>query len=178
MVPSVEVLAEPSSGGGRWLRTDDQGEATLRGLPVGEVVVHAGRAGVYGRADASATGAFVASSSATVEPGRSATVTLQVPARDAWVAGTVIDRDGVPVADASVRLESVWEFVRPDGMSVRSVAATSTTDIDGQFRIEGLEDGTYFVSATARGRGAAVGPFEANQELLPLRLPDAEAPDP
>src|SRR5215469_2941446 len=62
----------------------------------------------------------------------------------AMIAGTVRDRAGVPVSDASVRMEH-------DGHSLLQ----TTTKSDGSFTFAGLASGVYVISAEKAGQRSA-----------------------
>jgi protocatechuate 3,4-dioxygenase beta subunit len=85
--------------------------------------------------------------------------------KGSFIAGKVVDTDGKPVAAATVRAHAqqvatrVWQRV------------TAQTKEDGTFRLEGLQEGTYYLRASKTGLGTA---YQSNvatgTELLELKM--------
>jgi RNA polymerase sigma factor (sigma-70 family) len=75
----------------------------------------------------------------------------QAPARDATIAGRVVDEAGRGLADVLVRAEP--ETPRPSA-EVRATAF-AVTGADGGFLLEGLDRGAYRLAAEAEGRAPA-----------------------
>jgi hypothetical protein len=74
--------------------------------------------------------------------GRVARVEIVVP--DHVLAGTVVNEDEIPVADAWVSCVGFELGVRGDRQTTRS-------DADGRFELRGLSQGAYLISAESRG---------------------------
>jgi protocatechuate 3,4-dioxygenase beta subunit len=81
---------------------------------------------------------------------------LVVLDRGAVVFGTVVDADGEPVADASVR-----EVPDQPAVSLATVPGQTGTDGDGRYRMEGLPTGRIAIAAEAPGHHRAVREIEA-----------------
>lgn len=138
--------------GRRRARTDAQGEVSLPRLPVGEVSVR-----VWAQRFSEA---LAGPASVEAEAVSELTVTLE-PLQG--LAGVVVDPEGAPIKGARVALH-------PEGMP-QSVN-TQRTRRDGSFRFEGLDQGSYEVSATHLrfGPSAIVSARAGQEEVLALSL--------
>jgi hypothetical protein len=124
-----------------------QGAYVLDGLPPGAFILEARRRGYvttqYGQRDPSSAGAPVR----LREGQRRTDVDITLP-RFSIVSGTVVDEYGEPMEGVSV-----WAFrplQREARPSFASTALPTGTDDRGQYRLMGLEPGTYFIAAMSR----------------------------
>lgn len=149
--------------------TDDDGKFAFVNLPAGRFTLMASRA------------SFITSAYGAKRPGRPGTA-ISVDAgqsvadvvirmwRGAVVAGTVRDDRGEPVAGVPV---TAVPARAPSGTGILTLTNNGTaTDNRGQFRIFGLEPGTYVVSAQPASSGA-LGPLTAPSEAEVDALFDA-----
>jgi hypothetical protein len=91
--------------------------------------------------------------------GRVARIEIIVP--DHVLAGTVVNEDEIPVADARVRCVGLE-------LGARGVIQTTRSDDDGRFELRGLSQGNYLISAETRG---------ARSEEHTLELDPDDPPD-
>jgi uncharacterized protein (DUF2141 family) len=157
--------------------TDDDGRFALRDLPAGRFSLTVER------------GAFVTSAYGAKRPGRAGTA-ITVTAgqqidnlrvrlwRGAVLAGVLRDEAGAPLADTPVAAIPVRE-VTIGGLTLSNNSG-ATTDDQGEFRIFGLEPGTYVVRAGAAqlGRGevaASEAEIDATFAALAARAGQAGA---
>lgn len=139
-LPSVEVslIGAESAVRPRAARTGSDGRFSFRGLPYGEYTLSFSKGG-YEAGDRVAASAVVDGAEPTAE--------LEVELRkSAVIAGRVTDRDGDPVADASVVVQ-VRQTMR--GRTGLRPVQSATTDDRGEFRIHGLGPEKYLLRATA-----------------------------
>jgi Carboxypeptidase regulatory-like domain len=133
--------------------TDDLGRFTLRDLPAGRFRLTAER------------GAYVTSVYGAKRPGRPGTLitvadgqqvaNLRVRLwRGAVVSGVVRDESGDPVPDVEVSAVPARE-VTPAALTLSNSSQATTNDL-GEFRIFGLEPGTYVVRAGTMTMGISV----------------------
>ncbi len=133
--------------------TDDEGWFALRGLPAGRFTLMAER------------GAFVTSVYGAKRPGRPGTPitladgqriqSLQVRLwRGAVVSGVLRDGLGAPLPNTAVAAVPVRE-VTPTGPTLGNNSQATTNDL-GEFRIFGLEPGTYIIRAGSPRLGRPV----------------------
>jgi hypothetical protein len=124
--------------------TDDEGRFTLRGLPAGRFTLTAER------------GAFIASQYGAKRPGRAGTpitvadgqplADLRVRLwRGAVLSGVLRDASGVPLANTPVAAVPARE-ASPAAPTLSNNSMARTNDL-GEYRIFGLEPGTYLVRA-------------------------------
>jgi len=158
--------------------TDDEGRFTLENLPAGLFTLTVSRA------------SFITSAYGARRPGRPGTaiavgegqhvdrlvVTLW---RGAAIAGAITDENGAPVSGIPVTAIPA----RAGGVRLLTLSNNpATTDERGEFRIFGLEPGTYLVSAKplASGGGPMMAPSEAEVDALlaAVRRGAAAAPPP
>jgi protocatechuate 3,4-dioxygenase beta subunit len=94
-------------------------------------------------------------------------VDLDIVVRGGTISGSVVDEEGDPVRGASV-------LALADAASGRDRVTGVVSDADGRYHIEGLEDGTYGVTASAPGfRVASVHPVPiagGDSAAIDLRL--------
>lgn len=81
---------------------------------------------------------------------------LDLDLSQARVTGTVVDELGRPVAEATVQAWNGW-----------LPAAETVSDLEGGFRLDGLDVGSYWVTVRHPGRGAA--------EPVQVRLPESDS---
>ena len=143
----VRVLADTKDGFARPVtaNTNSRGEFEVTGLAEGSYFVSASRAGFvaveYGQRRAGERGLVV-----SVRPGQSTErIDVALP-RAGVIAGHVTDDLGEPYP--GVRVDALALRYR-DGKRQPSVAGGTTTDDLGNFRISGLQPGSYYVVATA-----------------------------
>ncbi len=90
------------------------------------------------------------------------------------LAGKVLDRDGAPVEDASVRadLDTAGLGRKSGERKTLATRVTARTSADGSFRLGGLGDGPFIVRASHPEHGSRrLEPVEPGREDLELRLP-------
>lgn len=145
--------------------TDDDGKFAFVDLPAGRFTLTASRASfitsAYGAKRPGRPGTAI-----SVDAGQSVAALVIRVWRGAVVAGTVRDDRGEPVAGVPV---TAVPARAPSGTGILTLSNNGTkTDNRGQFRIFGLEPGTYVVSAkpTAGGGGPLTAPSEADVDAL------------
>ncbi|MCI0586738.1 MAG: carboxypeptidase-like regulatory domain-containing protein [Planctomycetes bacterium] len=191
-------LAGPSSVSGRVLDQTGKGVggARVQAFPSIEFRRRSGFGSApYGQAVAGADGSFRIGSLGAGEHQVSAEAPgfgpagnrkVQVPAGGAIegvelvldagkvLAGKVLDRDGAPVEDASVRADLDTSGLGRKSGERKTLATrvTARTSADGSFRLGGLGDGPFIVRASHPEHGARrLEPVEPGREDLGLRLP-------
>ncbi len=75
----------------------------------------------------------------------------EAPARDATIAGRVVDEAGAPLPDVLVRADPEDPAGRPRGGEARATAF-AVSGAEGAFVLEGLDRGPYHLAAEAEGR--------------------------
>ena len=149
-------------GGGRGERTDGEGRYTLKELPAG---AHRIRVSLDGRS-------MPLTAQVVLRLGQN---TFDVALDSAAIAGVVVDPDGKPVAEASVRVTAaddtsinVQELMQamPFGRGGRGMGGMGggtqvTTDAEGRFELKGVQAGTALVvratkAGFASGESASV----------------------
>ncbi len=138
----------------RFTRSLDDGTFHVAGLLPGEYEVTAGdRLSRSRRADSpKPIDDPIPSVKATVTASSKTKVKLTLPRREGVIEGKVVTREGNPVTDAFL------EFFRVRDRSVSSASSGRPqvmTDMDGHFRIDGLDPGDYRLRAARRGGGEA-----------------------
>lgn len=171
---AILTLAGQSLRPSRSAITDDEGRFTFLGLPAGQFTLTVSRR------------AFVTSMYGAKRPGRPGTaitvadgarlsdITVKIW-RGAVVAGTLRDESGVPVTGVEVRAVPA----RAPGTLPSLSNNGATTNELGQFRIFGLEPGTYVVMAKpasgAQSANLALTDAETEAALEALRKRSAGA---
>jgi hypothetical protein len=102
-------------------------------------------------------------SQATVVVPDSPTATIDVALKSGAITGRVIDPDGKPVSGA-------YLIARLDGPTGTGGAGSAQSAADGSFTIEGVDDGTYRLTANAQGYATA--------EAYPVKVAPEEATAP
>jgi hypothetical protein len=141
---------------------DDTGGYQISELPAGAVVVTASKdaflAGAYGQASWPGSGTPIVLADGQALDG----VEIRL-ARGGVVTGHVFDEGGEPVVGATVRVSRlVWMA----GDSRMTPGGVDTSDDRGEYRVFGLQPGTYYVAATAKNdslplRGGPAAPGRA-----------------
>ena len=186
--PARRAIVTLSGAGvplGRSVVTDERGQFVLDRLPAGRFLLTATKPGylpgMYGAARPGRTGVPVVITVGQRVSDLSITVT-----RGAAIGGTVRDPDGGPVFGVTL---TAWR-VLPDGSA--AVAARTSSDDRGVYRIFGLPAGEFIVAAepsSAAGRGTVedVTSDLIDRKLAALRArgpattkpgPDAVVPPP
>ncbi|MGE5357929.1 MAG: MSCRAMM family protein [Bacteroidales bacterium] len=132
--------------------TDADGNFEFRNLPGGSYAVFATKSGYLSSQQTSASDPL--GKTIKLGEGEAATGTLVTLQRAGAIGGRVLDEYGEPIANVSVQ---VWRRQSIQGVK-RLVGAGSsnggTNDL-GQYRVFGLQPGTYYVSASARPEGGS-----------------------
>jgi len=142
-------LTAPELQEGRSSTTDDQGRFSFQNLPAGRYSISASKAGFiamnYGARRPNRQGQPVPLAAGE----RARGVDLMLP-RGSVVTGHVYDEDGEPMVGAQVR---VMRFQYVQGERRLVPAGAETSDDRGEFRVYGLQPGTYYVAATSMQTG-------------------------
>jgi len=142
-------LTAPELQEGRSSTTDDQGRFSFQNLPAGRYSINASKAGFiamnYGARRPNRQGQPVPLAAGE----RARGVDLMLP-RGSVVTGHVYDEDGEPMVGAQVR---VMRFQYVQGERRLVPAGAETSDDRGEFRVYGLQPGTYYVAATSMQTG-------------------------
>jgi hypothetical protein len=137
---------------GRSAITDEQGRYTFQNLPAGRYTMNASKPG------------FINLSFGARRPGRQGRpfpladgerargADFMLP-RGSVVTGHVYDEDGEPLVGAQVR---TMRFAYVQGEKRLTPAGSATSDDRGEFRVYGLQPGTYYVAATSTQSGPTV----------------------
>ena len=162
----VTVTIGPQTSRQWQTSTDDRGRFVLQGLAAGSARVVASKPAYitthYGaRRPGSTIGVPV-----VLTDGRTTDIEVAMP-KGGVISGTVFDQNGAPVEGVPVRVLRL--VTSPTGRSTfqsnTNSALIANTDDRGAFRIYGLLDGTYFVSAQPRLAPGAVLQT-TNEEVL------------
>jgi hypothetical protein len=156
-VKRARVAVSSSGRSVRTVLTDDGGRYEIDELPAGTVVVTASKdgfvAGSYGQASWPGSGIPI-----TLAEGRALDGIEIRLARGGVVTGHVFDETGEPLIGATVRVSRlVWTA----GDSRIAPGGTDTSDDRGEYRVFGLQPGTYYVAATAKDDSLSVSPRPA-----------------
>lgn len=137
------TISAPELPDGRAVMTDADGRFTIPSLPAGRYTLTASRSG------------FVSLAYGAHRPGRTGQpyqlrdgeqargITIFLP-RGSVVTGHIFDEDGEPLLGAAVR---AMRFAYAQGERRLTPAGSGTTDDRGEYRIYGLQPGTYYVAA-------------------------------
>ncbi len=146
-VTSASIKVSRVGGGGSNLRGMPDGVWKLDPTTPGIYQVKLHRPGVGGRAGPDDPSNDDPGEEVEVVPGRTSTLTLVTARRDRSIRGIVRSRDGDRIADASVWATGASTFIDWGGRARHPEIARTVSDIDGEFVLEGLEEGTYTVHA-------------------------------
>ena len=144
-VSSVTLKVSRIGGGGSNLQGMPDGVWTLDPTTPGIYQVKLARPGVGGRAGPDDPGNDDPAEEIEVIAGRTSTITLVTAPRDKTIRGVVHSRDGDRIADAAVWATGAGTYIDWAGRSRHPETARTVSDIDGEFFLEGLEEGTYTV---------------------------------
>ncbi|MBL8953523.1 MAG: carboxypeptidase regulatory-like domain-containing protein, partial [Myxococcaceae bacterium] len=132
----------PSSDDSGSASTDDRGVARLAGLLGGSYMVNVEQSG-YQR---------VTPQMVKLAPGGKAEVTIALD-RGVEIVGRVVDETGKPVPNTDVHTVAGDVKVGDEAAAEVEAAASTYSDENGEFRLEGLKPGhTYTIAATADDR--------------------------
>ncbi len=154
-------------GGYGWATTDDNGFYSITGLTAGDYLVHASVWSAWTSAEAWYPNAATPDDARPVavaidQTSSNISFKLDIPSADGVISGAVFDTAGKPIGGAFIYVESPFD---PSGRM--KVGAYAQTEADGTYRVEGLPDGTYHVSASASSGWSSVQRW----------WPGAESPD-
>lgn len=157
--------------GGRSATTDDSGRFSFTALPAGRYSLTANRPGhisvTYGQRQPGRAGTQI-----SLSDGQKFRADMQIP-KGSVITGTVLDENGEPAPQTSVR---VMRVVMTNGERTLSSNNTGSTDDRGIYRVFGLLPGEYVVCATPRNSNTSeFGRMEAmEQELRALQSAAAQ----
>ncbi|PWT78008.1 MAG: hypothetical protein C5B58_15885 [Acidobacteria bacterium] len=137
-------------------KTSADGRFELHNVPAGQYRLKVRRNGYvefeYGQKKSSDPGATF-----TLRPGQTMSDLVLPLSRAAVIAGRVLDEDGEPMAGATLlALKQVYS----EGQKKLDVAAESSSDDRGEYRLFGLKPGRYFLSAQPQIWGRTTGDLE------------------
>ncbi len=131
--------------GGRSATTDDSGRFSFIALPAGRYSLTANRPGhisvTYGQRQPGRPGTQI-----SLSDGQKFHADMQIP-KGSVITGTVLDENGEPAPQTSVR---VMRVVMSNGERTLSTSNAASTDDRGIYRAFGLMPGEYVVCATPR----------------------------
>jgi uncharacterized protein (DUF2141 family) len=155
-------LSAPELPDGRSAITDDQGRFSFQNLPAGRYSISASKAGFistnYGARRPNRPGQPLPLANGE----RARGIDLMLP-RGSVVTGHVFDEDGEPMVGAQVR---VMRFQYVQGEKRLVPAGSGTSDDRGEFRVYGLQPGTYYVAATSMQTGMVTAMVQAGDVVL------------
>lgn len=164
--PVADIMRSAGAqfGGGRGERTDGEGRYTLKELPAG---THRIRVSMDGRS-------MPLTAQVVLRLGQN---TFDVTLDSASIAGTVVDPDGKPVAEASVRvttaddtslnMQELMQAMPFGGRGGRGMGGMGgpqiQTDAEGRFELKGVQPGTSLVVRASKSgfAGGESAPIEA-----------------
>jgi protocatechuate 3,4-dioxygenase beta subunit len=156
--------------------TDEDGLWRLNALPAGRFTLTVSKAGYVTAYFGSTRAGRGPGSPVAVAEGAQVTGLVVRMARGAVITGTVTDESGQPVAGAPLRvwqLQTSGEDRRIVGMAGSPLASNQfSTDDRGDYRVYGLAEGTYYVSAAVT---QAATPDIRLQSAADFRAIDNEA---
>jgi protocatechuate 3,4-dioxygenase beta subunit len=137
-----------------WAVTDDQGDYTIGGLAAGsyKVLAQAWTQWFIASEWYDNSPSFEDATPVQVEKGKETSgidFKLDLPVTNGFIAGTVVDLQDQPIAGAYVYAETPFNDPTNPPSGRVYAWAYAITERDGSYRIEGLPDGKYLVSASA-----------------------------
>ncbi|MDM7926446.1 MAG: carboxypeptidase-like regulatory domain-containing protein [bacterium] len=132
--------------------TDGQGGFVIGGLKSGDYTISAGADGFVEEFYDNATLWELAAHVTVTEPDTVSGLVIRLT-EGGTVSGRVTDNDGGPLADAWIQVysdasgDSVW--MDSTRTPARKFDAGASTEADGSYRITGIPEGEYFVTATS-----------------------------
>jgi hypothetical protein len=143
--------------GGRSATTDEQGRYNFQQLPAGRYTINASKPGFismsYGARRPNRAGRPLPLADAE----KARAVDIMLP-RGSVVTGHVFDEDGEPMVGAQLR---AMRFQYMQGEKRLVPAGSETSDDRGEFRIYGLQPGTYYVAATSSQTGSVMSVIQS-----------------
>ena len=146
------TLSAPELGDSRAVTTDQTGRYSVQNLPAGRYNVSASKAGFISVAWGQRRPGRGGRPFQLADGERARGVDFLLP-RSSVVTGHVFDEDGEPLVGAQVR---VLRFGYAQGEKRLMPAGSGTSDDRGEYRVYGLQPGTYYVAATSTQSGMAV----------------------
>ena len=143
-------------------KTDDKGHYEFSKLAAGPYYVRASRAGLVLKSHHWQEGVFI-----NLEAGKSQTLDLTMMPT-AVIAGQVLNEDGEPMQHVSVAAMRYGYTVMGRHLAQ---AATASTDDKGQFRLFGLQPGSYLIVASP-----SEGAFAGGDAMVIAETPDSAPP--
>ncbi|MEZ4429061.1 MAG: carboxypeptidase regulatory-like domain-containing protein [Nannocystaceae bacterium] len=174
-VPGVTIIVK-GAGSSRVHAPTPGSEWTFDPIPPGTYHVKVTPAGVGGRAGPDDPARDDPGESVEVVPGATAELSLIARGRAGVIAGIVRSRDGDLIPDAAVWALARETYVDWGGRRVHPEVARATTDLEGAFTLEGLEDGVYSIHARDQigVEGTQEGVRSGADDVV-LELPEAGA---
>ena len=139
----------PEIQGGRGLLTDDTGVFDFTELPAGRYSLSVSRSGFISLSYGQRRPMMAGTPLQLAEGQQLAGIDFRLP-RGGVIAGRVLDEEGEPVVNASVR---ILRYQYQQGDRRLTPAGNGQTDDRGQYRVWGLMPGDYYVNALTRGGG-------------------------
>lgn len=144
----VEVRGEAGQADGRYSATTiEDGTFTIEDLKPGRYAVTLERTGFVQTATSGGQATF------TLQPGQSLSGLVFKLQAAGVIAGKIVDIDGDPMAEVSIRAEMTGSMAR--GAERYSMGYGTTNDL-GEYRIVNLRPGKYLISAAPSQRAPAV----------------------
>lgn len=137
------AISAPELPDGRAITTDSDGHFVVPNLPAGRYTLTASKSGFIGLAYGARRPGRAGQPYQLRDGEQARGINIFLP-RGSVVTGHVFDEDGEPLVGAQVR---VMRFAYAQGERRLTPAGSGTTDDRGEFRIYGLQPGTYYVAA-------------------------------
>ncbi|MBE3072523.1 MAG: carboxypeptidase regulatory-like domain-containing protein [Acidobacteria bacterium] len=167
-------ITAPELPDGRAVMTDQDGRFTVPNLPAGRYTIIASKPGFINLAYGARRPGRAGRPHRLGDGEQARGLDFHLP-RGSVVTGHVFDEDGEPLIGAQVR---AMRFAYVQGEKRLTPAGSGMTDDRGEFRIYGLQPGTYYVAgATTQGTAVTVmgrdGSFVVNGVNIPAAAADA-----